>query len=73
MLFDCFKIERTNAVAYDNAHFGQGTGLIYFDELECSGSEIDLFRCKRPPIGVEDCGHNEDAGVQCGISISKYL
>lgn len=73
MFFYCFKIERTNAVAYGTAHFGQGTGLIYFDELECSGSEIDLFHCKGPPIGVHDCGHSEDAGVQCGISISKYL
>lgn len=73
MLFDCFKIERTNVVAYDNAHFGQGAGPIYFDNLECSGSEIDLFRCKRRPIGVHYCSHSEDAGVQCGINISKYL
>lgn len=73
LFFDCFKIERTNAVAYDLAHFGQGAGPIHFDDLECSGSEIDLFRCKRPPIGVQNCGHSEDAGVQCGISISKYL
>lgn len=73
MFFDYFKIERTNAIPYGSAYFGQGAGPIHFDDLECSGSEIDLFRCKRPPIGVQDCGHSEDAGVQCGISISKYL
>lgn len=73
MFFDCFKIERTNAVAFRSAHFGRGAGPIHFEDLECTGSEIDLFRCKRPPIGVHDCSHSEDAGVQCGISISKYL
>lgn len=73
MLVDGFKFERTNPVAYGDAHFGQGTGPIYFDELACAGSEPDLFRCQRPPIGVHNCHHGEDAGVQCGEKFSKYL
>lgn len=73
MLVDGFTFERTNPVAYGDAHFGQGAGPIYLDELACTGSEPDLFHCQHPPIGVHDCGHDEDAGVQCGEEFPKYL
>ncbi|XP_052693398.1 deleted in malignant brain tumors 1 protein-like [Crassostrea angulata] len=56
----------TNVVIYGNAHFGSGTGPIYFDELVCSGYESDWFSCQHPPLGVHNCDHDEDAGVQCG-------
>lgn len=65
--------ERTNVVIYGNAHFGSGTGPIYFDELVCSGYESDLFSCQHPPLGVHNCDHDEDAGVQCGKNNSKYF
>lgn len=67
----CFKNDRRNAVAYSNAHFGRGVGPINLDDLECTGSEIDLLRCKHPTLGVHDCTHYEDAGVQCGKRFSK--
>lgn len=58
--------KRTNAVAYHNAHYGEGTGPIYFDNIVCTGSEVDLFRCHHNLIGDHNCGHAEDVGVQCG-------
>lgn len=68
-----FKNDRTNAVAYGNAHFGQGIGYIYFDDLECTGSETDLFSCRRVPVGFDNCDHSEDAGVHCGKSIRLLI
>lgn len=58
---------RSNAVAYSSAHFGQGTGPILLDDQMCSGSEADLFQCAHNTIGMHNCGHDEDAGVQCGM------
>ena len=47
---------------YKRAHFGEGTGLILFDNLICKGTEDNLTQC---PNGDVNCDHSEDAGVTC--------
>lgn len=47
------------------AHFGQGTGPIWLDDLVCRGSESKLSECSHRGFGTHDCGHHEDAGVVC--------
>ncbi|XP_031145525.1 macrophage receptor MARCO isoform X2 [Sander lucioperca] len=42
-----------------------GSGRIWLDELRCVGTESDIFSCQHGGIGVNNCQHNEDAGVQC--------
>lgn len=48
------------------AHFGQGTGQIWLDDMGCSGSEVSLSECSNPGFGTHSCGHGEDASVTCG-------
>uniref|UniRef100_A0A672HCY3 SRCR domain-containing protein n=1 Tax=Salarias fasciatus TaxID=181472 RepID=A0A672HCY3_SALFA len=47
------------------AHFGQGSGPIWYDNVMCTGSETKLSECRHQGIGSHNCGHVEDAGVVC--------
>ncbi|XP_075185913.1 scavenger receptor cysteine-rich type 1 protein M130-like [Anomaloglossus baeobatrachus] len=47
------------------AYYGEGTGPIWLDDIECGGTETHIWDCPTSPIGKHDCDHNEDAGVLC--------
>ncbi|XP_030851605.1 deleted in malignant brain tumors 1 protein-like [Strongylocentrotus purpuratus] len=51
--------------ALPQARFGQGSGDIFLDGVQCNGTETSLKDCKHKGIGVHDCGHKEDASVSC--------
>lgn len=51
--------------AYGNASFGQGTGDILLDEVDCIGNESSIFYCYHGGVGATSCSHQDDAGVRC--------
>ncbi|XP_058873387.1 uncharacterized protein LOC117404306 isoform X2 [Acipenser ruthenus] len=68
----CRELSCGNAVSAPlEAHFGEGNGTIWLDEVACSGSEPSLLNCALQEWGIHNCKHTEDAGVLCAASFKK--
>ena len=53
------------AIAHQNASFGEGSGEILLDNVDCTGMETSVFQCKHNGLYSHNCDHDEDAGVTC--------
>nr|XP_054755386.1 deleted in malignant brain tumors 1 protein-like isoform X12 [Lytechinus pictus] len=61
----CQSLGYTSGIAVGNAGFGEGTGEILLDNVQCTSTDTDLFDCQSNAIGYHNCSHAEDAGVTC--------
>ena len=70
----CKQLGYINGSARVSAYFGEGSGLILLDNVNCNGGEASIFVCnQRNFFGEHDCTHNEDAGVICYGELSKGI
>ena len=60
----CRQLGHSGGAARQGPTFGYGSGPIWLDNLECTGTESQLIECPYDSI-TSDCSHREDAGVVC--------
>ncbi|XP_030851606.1 deleted in malignant brain tumors 1 protein-like [Strongylocentrotus purpuratus] len=62
----CRQLGFDGAVAaLPRARFGQGSGDIFLDGVQCNGTKTSLRYCQHKGIGVHHCTHEGDASVIC--------
>ena len=64
----CRQLGLTGGEARREAAFGEGTGTIWMDDVQCDGTESRLADCLTVGWGVHNCRHSEDVGVSCGAA-----
>ena len=60
----CKQLGYSGGFARGGAYFGQGTGSILLNNVNCFGNESGIFECDNR-YRTHDCSHHQDAGVVC--------
>uniref|UniRef100_A0A8C5MLC4 SRCR domain-containing protein n=1 Tax=Leptobrachium leishanense TaxID=445787 RepID=A0A8C5MLC4_9ANUR len=52
-------------LSFQASSFKAGAGIIWLNEVECTGAESALWECPHAMWGLNNCNHDEDIGVIC--------
>ncbi|XP_036004148.1 platelet endothelial cell adhesion molecule [Fundulus heteroclitus] len=63
----------TALAATHSAYFGKGPDKILLDDVACTGSETHLTDCSHRGYLVQNCTHNQDAGVICSAGLIRLI
>ena len=70
----CSELGYGSAVtAPHSAFYGQGSGQIWLDDVNCVGTEWSIGNCSHRGWGSNYCGHYEDASVRCSTGNLHYI
>ncbi|XP_067319359.1 scavenger receptor cysteine-rich type 1 protein M130-like [Anolis sagrei] len=57
------------STAFGGVRYGQGSGLIWLENVNCTGGETSLAACPKSPWGKHSCNHSQDVSVKCSGQI----
>ena len=69
----CRQLGYTSGEARTQATFGQGTGSVWMDDVQCTGTESLLTTCSFKGWGIHNCRNSEAVGVSCGEPAAMSL
>ncbi|KAJ8311395.1 hypothetical protein KUTeg_010750 [Tegillarca granosa] len=49
------------------SQYGSSHDKIWLDDVRCNGYEPDIANCRSGGWGVNNCGHEEDIWIGCGV------
>lgn len=55
-----------------NTQFGQGSGPIFFADIQCNGFETSILECSKTAFIGTVCTHDRDVGVECQRKYNYY-
>ena len=62
----CKELDFGYATAAEHrAFYGEGSGRIWLDDVDCFGTESSIGNCSHRGWGSHSCGHSQDASVKC--------
>ena len=57
---------KSSEAAIGSGDFGQVSGSIWLDRVQCTGNELTLARCGHLGVGITGaCSYSKDAAVRC--------
>ena len=71
IVYNCIlTVAQLDVIAYGGARYGEGSGPVYLDNVNCFGNESRLTECTY--TSSTTCPHSQDAGVQCRAECKSY-
>ena len=61
----CHMLGYNDSGQYIGTRYSAGSGQIWLDNVQCSGTEMNIASCQYHDWGNHDCRHDEDVSVSC--------
>ena len=71
-LFQNVACRQLGFLRHDLLFDEEGSGRIWMDDLDCTGTEASLDQCLFNGFGRNDCDHDEDVGLSCTNDASDF-
>jgi len=69
--FVCVFVRFSNSGQFLGNKYGPGTGPIWLDDVNCTGSETNINNCRHAGWGLHNCRHREDVSIRCWNTTGK--
>ena len=64
----CRQLGFGSPIAFNHfPHYGEGSGQIWLDNVECVGTELTIEDCSHNGWACHNCPHYKDIGVHCSL------